>query len=95
MSDISLGPFNTLAISAGTVYRLRGATGASGSNRPLDLLNIGPGTIYLRADLDPTLSDPYSLQLPAGWAVNDLITDGLIGLGVIADANTKISVKVT
>jgi len=92
MPNVTLGPFNTLNITAGTVYRL---VGVAGINRPLDLINLGPGTVFLRSDKDPTVTDQNSLQVPANWAINSLITDGRIGLGVIADADTKISVKVT
>jgi hypothetical protein len=91
MPDVTLGTLNTITVTAGTVYRLKGVAGMS---RPADVLNIGPGAVFLRADLDPTVIDSHSLKLPAGFAVNALIVDGRVGLGVIADANTTISVVV-
>ena len=92
MPDVTVGPFNTIAITAASgVYRLREAGGMS---HPIDLLNIGPGSVFLRADLDPVVNDPNSLLLPANTGFNHLMVDGSLGLGIIATADTTISVKV-
>lgn len=91
-TTVILGPFNTIAIKPNTIVRLKGVQGVT---RPIDILNQGPGNIYIRADADPSSTDPSSLQVPANWAVNHLATDPNTGLGVCSDANTTISVNVT
>lgn len=68
--------------------------GALGTNRHVDILNLGPGNVFLRADLDPTVGDVFSLILPPNWAVNDVAVDGTQGIGAIPDAAAKISVTV-
>ena len=93
MPDVTVGPFNTVAITAASgVYRL---TEAGGRSHPIDLMNVGPGSVFLRADLDPAVNDPNSLLLPANTGINHLVIDGSLGLGVIASADTTISVRVT
>lgn len=94
MPNVTLGNYNTVAITAVSgVYRLKFPV--SGYDRTIDLMNLGPGAIFLREDADPTVSDAASLQLPANWAVNKLTVDGGVGLGIIAAADTAISVRLT
>ena len=91
MPNVVLGTYNTIAITAASgVYRLNWV---SGSSRALDLMNLGPGTIFIRADLDPTVDDPRSLEIPANWAINHLDVDGRTGLGLIATADTRVSMR--
>lgn len=93
MPNVTLGAYNSIAIAAASgVYRL---TCAGGFTRSVDLMNVGAGAIFLRSDANPALNDPNSLQLPANWAVNNLEVDGSIGLGVIAAADTTISVRIS
>jgi hypothetical protein len=91
MPNVILGPFNTIAVAAAQgVYRL---TGSQGIARTVDVLNVGPGSIYMRADKDPAISDPHALLLPPNWAKSGIIIDGRAGLGIVADADTMISVS--
>lgn len=91
MPNVTIGVYNTIAITAVSgVYRLKSA---SGHLRTLDVMNTGTGTIFIRGDLDPTVNDPNSLQLPANFAANNLPVDGGTGLGIIAAADTTISVR--
>lgn len=88
MPNVTLGAFNTVAITAASgVYRLAGRAGS------VDVMNLGPGAVYVRTDQDPTVADPNSLQIPANWAVNKLPADANNGLRVIAAADTTISVR--
>lgn len=93
MPIVNLGPYNTVAITAvNGVYRLKAADGAS---HPIDLLNLGPGAIFVRDDLDPTVNGANTLQVAANWAVNRLTVQAGTGLGIIAAADTVISVRMT
>ena len=48
MANITLGPFNTILVTAASgANRL---TWPQGFNRNLDILNLGPGAVYVRAD---------------------------------------------
>ena len=93
MPNVTLGAFNTITVAAASgVYRLKWPAGFC---RTLDLLNVGAGLLYIRSDADPSLSDPNSLAVPANVSVNGLKVDGNTGLGVIASADTTISVRMT
>lgn len=94
MPNITLTTYNTLAIAAASgVYRL--TTAGQVGARTVDLLNNGPGAIYIRTSVDPATNDPNSMQLPANVAYNGLMIDSAQGLGVIAAADTTISVKLS
>ncbi len=93
MANITIGPYNTLPITAASgANRLRFV---GGFTRPVDIMNLGPGAIYIRGDADPTVADVNSLEVAANWAVNKVMVDGNAGLGVIAAADTTISVRIT
>lgn len=93
MPNVTLGTLNTITVAAANgVYRL---TFPGGFARKVDLLNTGAGAISVRVDVDPTVNGANTLQIPAGWAVNGINIDGAIGIGVIAAADTTISVRVT
>lgn len=93
MANITIGPMNTIAITAASgANRLRFV---GGFTHPVDVMNLGPGAIYIRQDADPTVADVNSLEVPANWAVNRVMVDGNTGLGLIAGADTTISVRVT
>ena len=92
MPNVSLGSYNTLAVAAASgAYRLKPANGFSCT---VDLMNAGAGAIYLRPDIDPTVADPKSLLVPANTALNGFTIDGATGIGVIAGADTTISVRI-
>lgn len=92
MPTSNLNPSNTLAIAAASgVYRLNVAAGRSGL---ANVLNLGPGTVYVRSDgTDPTVADVASLALPANMGFNGLSV-GSAGLRVIAGADSTITVQV-
>lgn len=93
MPNVTIGAYNTIAITAVSgVYRL---TWPSGFTRTIDVMNVGAGAISIRADADPTVNGANTLQLPSNYAINGLKVDGTIGLGVIAAADTTISVRMT
>jgi hypothetical protein len=71
------------------VYTLTSGSGWAGA---VDLLNIGPGSIFIRSDTNPVVNDPASLELPASIAFNGLtLNPG--GLFVIAGADTTITLR--
>jgi hypothetical protein len=90
MATVILGNFNTVSLAAGTVARLKGPLGM---NRAIAVLNIGPGTVFLRADDDPAVGDQFSLRLPPGFGLNEVPVDAS-GIGVISDGVAKLSVAV-
>ena len=93
MPNVILSAYNTVAVTAASgVYRLKVPPGAGGL-RQIDMMNLGPGAVFIRADKDPTSSDMNSLQLPANWSINGLNVESNTGLGIIAAADTTISVR--
>jgi len=92
MPNVTLGTFNSVAITAASgVYRLKFV---GGSSRSVDLMNLGPGPVFIRSDAtDPTVNDANSLQLPANWAANKITVDGSNGLNIIAAADTTLSLR--
>lgn len=92
MPNVILGGYNTVAITAASgIYRLK-FTG--GSSRAVDLMNLGPGAVFIRSDAtDPTVNDANAMQLPANWAANKITVDGSNGLNIIAAADTTLSLK--
>jgi hypothetical protein len=91
MPDVTLGKYNTVAVTAAAgVYWLKSATGLT---MTVNLLNVGPGSIYVREPQAPAVGAADSLPLPANFYLNGLTFDGAIGLGVIAEADTMLGVK--
>jgi len=81
---VTLKTFNTITLDHETLCHL--VTGFCGSYR-VNILNLGPCTVYYRADADPAVNDPESITLPPGTADNGIvIPDGPAGLRVIAGA---------
>lgn len=94
--------YNTLELTAGDVYHL--VTPYAGPYAPLageasavyvNVLNLGPGNVYIRADDDPADGDPQSETLPPGHADNlILVPDGPQGLRFLAmGALTTITIR--
>jgi hypothetical protein len=91
MPNVTLGYFANVPITAASgVYRLKFV---GGSSRTVDLMNLGPGAVFIRSDGDPTVNDANSLQLPANWAANKITVDGANGLNIIAAADTTLSLR--
>lgn len=91
MPNVILGAYNTVPIAAASgVYRLK-----CDGTKTVDLMNVGAGAVSIRMDAtDPTVNGAGTLQIPGNWALNRLAIDGNVGLGVIAAADTTLSVRV-
>lgn len=93
MPNVTLSAFNTISVAAASgVYRLTFTP--PGFARKVDIMNTGAGAISLSV-ADPTVNGAATLQIPANWAINGLTVDGTTGIGVIAAADTTISVRMT
>jgi hypothetical protein len=89
MPNVTLGAYNTITVAAASgVYRLK-----SVNLRTVDVMNLGTGAVFIRSDSDPSINDANSLQIPANWAANGLNIDSGTGLGVIAVADTTLSIR--
>lgn len=81
-TSVTLGTYNTVALASGGVYYL--VTPYAGPYY-YNVLNLGPCTVYMRADADPVAGDPLSVTLPPGCADNlVVIPEGTDGLGLVA-----------
>jgi len=79
---ITLTTFNTITLSDGNVYTV--VTPFCGPYY-YNILNLGPCTVYYRADADPAVNDPHSVMLPPFAADNlVLVPDGPGGLRFVA-----------
>jgi len=89
---VTLATFNTLALTAHHVYHL--VTPYAGAYY-LNVLNLGPAAIHIRADHDPNITDQESETLHAGHADNGiLVPDGREGLRILAALpGTTITVR--
>lgn len=82
--EVTLQTFNTLRLEHEKVYKL--VTKFCGAYY-VNILNLGPCTVYLRDDGDPAVNDPDSETLPPGSADNLLLVpEGVNGLRVLAGA---------
>jgi len=82
-TTVILATYNTIFLTPFHVYIL--VTPYSGAYF-LNILNLGPATVYIRADPDPVPSDPETETLPAFCADNAiLVPDGPAGLRVMAE----------
>lgn len=76
--SLAVGSTNTFQLAGDTIYTLVSEYCGSYS---IDMLNLGPCTVYLRYGADPAVNDPASLTLPFGSAYNGFrIPDGTVGL---------------
>ena len=81
---ITLSTFNTIQLSDGEVFTL--VTQYCGAYS-INVMNLGPCTVYYRADADPAPGDGQSVMLPPFTADNGvLIPDGTTGLRFVAGA---------
>ena len=75
---VTLSTYNTIEMESDHVYEL--VTPYSGTYA-YNVLNLGPCTVYIRADDDPDPDDPESETLPPRHADNGiLVPDGPAGL---------------
>ena len=96
MHTVTLATYNTLTLVAWEVYEL-----VAPFANPLaggyycSILNLGPGTVYLRETEDPDPNDPATETLPPLVADNLIVTpDSPRGLLVMADQNGRITARV-
>lgn len=87
MPDITLSIQNTVILTAGIVTRLF-PSGNIGTVRKLNLMNLGPGVVWVRSQADPAVGDPQSEKLPANVADNGVVFQSFLGL--IAEADTTV-----
>jgi hypothetical protein len=90
LPPITLEIFNTIELVANDVYELIPPEVGIFS---INVANLGPGNIYLRANADPVPNDPHTETLPAGAADNGIQVPG--SLRVLADADSTITARLT
>lgn len=78
----TVSTYNTITLSDGDVWTLK--TPFCGAYY-YNILNLGPCTVYIRADADPSPNDPESEVLPP-YCADNLVTvpDGTKGLRFVA-----------
>ena len=82
--NVTVATYNTVTLSDGNVFTL--VTPFCGVFY-YNILNLGPCTVYIRADADPAPNDPESETLPPGVADNLVVVpDGTQGLRFVAGA---------
>lgn len=80
--SVTVATYNTITLSDGNVFTL--TTPFCGAYY-YNIFNLGPCTVYIRADADPAPGDPQSEMLPPGCADNlVLVPDGTVGLRFLA-----------
>ena len=80
--SVTVATYNTVTLSDDNVYTL--VTPFCGPYY-FNILNLGPCTVYIRADADPAPGDPKSGALPPYCADNlVLVPDGVKGLRFVA-----------
>jgi hypothetical protein len=79
---ITVTTYNTVTLSDNNIYTL--VTPYAGPYY-LDIFNLGPCTVYFRADADPAVNDPNSEMLPP-YAADNLVfvCEGTVGLRFLA-----------
>lgn len=92
MATVELKSHNTVKVAIGEIVRL--VTPYAGPYY-YNILNLGPGDLYLRYDDDPAPDDPESETLPAGCADNlVVIPEGREGLRVAAALGTTSAMSI-
>lgn len=82
----TLQTYNTLFLKPYDIYIL--VTPFAGTYY-YNILNLGPGNVYLRGDGDPVVGGAATETLPASTADNAiLVPDGLAGLRVMCDPHS-------
>jgi len=91
MPDVTLSIQNTLSIGTTEVTRLI-HPGVHGATRRLNVINLGPGTIWLKSEGNPAVGDVTSEMLSVNIADNDVPYQDFIGL--IADQTSTVVVRI-
>lgn len=86
---VTVASYNTLTFNGDQVYRI--VTPYAGPYF-YNVMNLGPSTVYIRADQDPTVGDSLSVTLPP-FACDNLILvpEGTDGLRFVAGPPTASS----
>jgi hypothetical protein len=90
MPDVTLSTFNTITLTANTVYRLVPLTAGS---YYINMLNLGPGTLYIRTEADPSPNDPQSETLPSGLYDNQMPLDSTKGVRILSDQAGAVTAR--
>ncbi|HEY6371716.1 MAG TPA: hypothetical protein VIX37_14140 [Candidatus Sulfotelmatobacter sp.] len=89
--DIDLAMFNTFTLAPNTPYRL---FPPEDGVHNINIMNYGPGVIFIRADDDPYVGDPLSETLAVNAMDNDIHIP--VSLTVLTGApNTIISTRLS
>lgn len=86
---VALAPYNTVTLAASTATEL---VIAGGGSYYVQILNLGPGNLYIKRDNTVSATDAASYELPINMSLAPL-TRG--PLWVLADQAGKISVALT
>jgi len=70
-APIQLDIFNTVTILENTVYEL---VPPENDIYHAYIMNLGPGNLYMRANVEPTVNDPFATTLPPGTGDNEIHT---------------------
>lgn len=89
MAAITLQRYNTITLAASTAQQLL-IPGPVGPYYYLQILNLGPGNLYIKGDGTVSATDPASFELPINLSISPLVTGGL---WILADAAGKASVQ--
>lgn len=93
---VILTDFNTIVLLAGQAYQLVTSQAPPAGAFIYNILNLGPGSIYMRDNQDPAVGDPLSETLPANAADNGIfVGEGTQGLRVLAGpGGATLSIRV-
>ena len=82
----NLHSYNTISLTASTATQL---TITGGGHYYMEILNLGPGNLYIKGDNTVSATDTASYELPVNMMFSPLI---MSYLWVLADQAGKISV---
>lgn len=87
---ITLTHCNTIVLTPNVPQRM--IAPASGRYM-INILNLGPGTVYYCFDHDSSVADPLSITVPINFTDNDVHIDGVQGVSVVSDQNTTVAIR--
>jgi len=85
MAAITLQPYNTIAVTAAAQQLVAPGPG----HYYIQILNLGPGNLFIKNAGTVAAADPASFELPLGLSIMPYVTGGI---WVCADAAGKCSV---
>jgi|SRR5215472_8899286 len=87
---IHLDIFNTVTLDGDTIYEL---IPPEPGIYNVSVMNLGPGTLHMRANAEPAIDDPHATTIPWGGGDNEIHTPG--SLLVVADDDVTLSIRLT